>query len=80
MLHWIFSDVAKLWRGATVEGVDENKIEEYLQKQGIASMQDLSMKRPVTAQKRRKGGQKRKRGNVVSHNEHMADVLQDYSK
>lgn len=71
-------DVSKLWRAVTVEGVDENKIEEYLQRQGIASMQDLAMRRPVTAQKRKKGNKRRKA--VVAHNEHMADILQDYSK
>ena len=30
----------KLWRGVAVEGIDEKKVEEYLTKQGIASMQD----------------------------------------
>jgi len=29
----------------TVEGVDERKIEEYLQKQGITSMQDIEVKK-----------------------------------
>ena len=31
----------KLWRGVAVEGTDEAKIEEYLGKQGIATMQDI---------------------------------------
>ena len=37
-------ELQKLWRGCTVEGVDERKIEEYLQKHGIASMQDTGIK------------------------------------
>ena len=41
----ICSEIKKLWRTVTVEGVDERKIEEYLQKQGITSMQDIEVKR-----------------------------------
>ena len=34
-------DLRQLWRGCTVEGVDERKINEYLTKQGINSMKDI---------------------------------------
>lgn len=70
-------EIKKLWRSVTVEGVDERKIEEYLQKQGITSMQDIEVKR-ATSQKRRKTG-KRKNKNFKSHNDHLGDILQDYS-
>ena len=47
ILSW-FPDLQKLWRSATVEGVDETKIEEYLEKQGITSLQDMAMRKPVS--------------------------------
>lgn len=37
----------KLWRSVAVEGIDDNKIEEYLEKQGITSMQDQGIKKLV---------------------------------
>jgi transcription initiation factor TFIIE subunit beta len=56
--------------------VDESKIEEYLAKQGITSMQDQGIKKFVM--KRKKGGHKRKVNN--KDNQHMAGVLVDYSE
>ena len=43
-----FSDFQKLWRSATVDGVDEGKIEEHLKKQGITSMQDAGLRKVVS--------------------------------
>ena len=35
----------KLWRGVAVDGIDENKIEDHLEKQGITSMQDVGLRK-----------------------------------
>ena len=44
---WCVSELQKLWRGVAVDGMDEGKIEEYLRKQGITSMQDAGLKKVV---------------------------------
>ena len=62
----------------SVDGVDDAKIEEYLDKQGIRSMQDQGMKK-LSMPKRKKGQQKRK-NRAPKDNEHMKDVLEDYSE
>ena len=67
----------KQWRSVGVDGVDDAKIEEYLDKQGIRSMQDQGMKK--TFMKKKKGQGKRK-NRAPKDNEHMKDVLQDYSE
>jgi len=72
-------DISKLWRSATVEGVDETKIEEYLTRVGITSMQDMAGRAPV-AQKRKKGGKKKPMSQLKTNNAHMGDVLKDYSE
>ena len=69
----------KLWRGVTVDSLDEQKIEEYLEKHGITSMQELGVKKFNTVQKRKKPTIKKPRL-IKKHNEHMADILQDYSQ
>jgi len=70
-------EFVKLWRSVSVDGVDEAKIEEYLAKQGIASMQDQGIKRVIP--KRKKGvGARRK--TAPKDNQHMAGVLEDYSE
>uniref|UniRef100_T1HWQ6 Transcription initiation factor IIE subunit beta n=1 Tax=Rhodnius prolixus TaxID=13249 RepID=T1HWQ6_RHOPR len=43
----------KLWRSVAVESMDDQKIEEYLEKQGIRSMQDHGIKKPIQPQKRK---------------------------
>lgn len=71
----IDEEFKELWNSSTVESLDEGKIEEYLRKQGINSMQDMGnhkftpqrKKRPV-----RKGPRKFKK-----HNDHLTSVLQD---
>jgi len=68
----------KQWRSVSVDGVDDAKIEEYLDKQGIRSMQDQGMKK-MNFPKRKKGQGKRK-NRAPKDNEHMKDVLQDYSE
>lgn len=74
----IDEEFQKLWRGVSVEGQDERKIEEYLDKQGITSMQDVGLKKVTPVQKRRGGGNKKK--NFKKLNEHLDGVLEDYSE
>lgn len=48
IINLIFcSEFQKLWRSVAVDGLDDDKIEEYLQKQGITSMQDTGVKKVV---------------------------------
>jgi len=69
-------EFVKYWRGVAVDGIDEGKIEEYLNKHGITSMQDAPGKRLTGKDlKRKRGKQKAK----IVNNEHLKDVLEDYS-
>lgn len=68
----------KLWRSVPVDSMDEEKIEEYLKKQGISSMQETGPKKVLPVQKRKKQSGQRKR-QFKTHNNHLADVLEDYS-
>merc|ERR1712106_838479 len=74
----IDDEFIKQWRSVSVDGVDDAKIEEYLDKQGIRSMQDQGLKK-LNMPKRKKGGGKRK-NRAPKDNEHMKDILQDYSE
>lgn len=71
-------EFVKLWRSISVEGVADDKIEEYLEKHGIQSIQDLASKKMEPIQKRRKV-MRRQNKNFKAHNEHIKDILQDYS-
>jgi len=66
----------KQWRSISVDGVDDAKIEDYLDKQGIRSMQDQGLKK--LAMPKRKKGIKRKV--ATKDNLHMSSVLVDYSE
>lgn len=68
----------KLWRSVPVDSMDEEKIEEYLKKQGISSMQETGPKKVLPVQKRKKQSGQRKR-QFKTHNNHLAGVLEDYS-
>ncbi|XP_028832685.1 transcription initiation factor IIE subunit beta [Denticeps clupeoides] len=68
----------KLWRSIPVDSMDEEKIEEYLKKQGISSMQETGPKKMAPVQKRKKPGSQKGR-RFKTHNHHMAGVLEDYS-
>lgn len=72
----IDEEFQKLWRGVAVEGLDEMKIEEYLQKHGITSM-NLEMKKGNAVQKRKKPTSKKPRS-FKKLNNHMSDILEDY--
>ena len=74
----IDEEFIKQWRSVSVDGVDDAKIEEYLEKQGISSMRDNGPKK-FAMPKRKKVAAKRK-FRTPKDNEHMADVLQDYTE
>lgn len=67
----------KLWRSATVDAMDDAKIEEYLEKQGIRSMQDHGIRKPIMA-KRKKAALKKRQFKRPRDNEHLADILETY--
>ncbi|XP_050296879.1 general transcription factor IIE subunit 2 [Anthonomus grandis grandis] len=73
----IDEEFQKLWRSVAVDAMDDQKIEEYLDKQGIRSMQDHGPKKPV-AIKRKKAAQRKKVFKKPRDNEHLADVLETY--
>lgn len=65
----------QLWRNTSVDGLQDDNIEEYLNKQGIKSMQDTGPKvKPI----RKKMKKSRTRATKISDNEHMQHVLQNY--
>lgn len=70
-------DFQKLWRSVTVDAMDDAKIDEYLDKQGIRSMQDHGPKK-MLAPKRKKPQQKKRQFKKPRDNEHLADVLEVY--
>jgi transcription initiation factor TFIIE subunit beta len=70
-------DFQKLWRSVTVDAMDDTKIDEYLEKQGIRSMQDQGPKKPLVP-KRKKPQNKKKIFKKPRDNEHLADVLEVY--
>ncbi|XP_043310258.1 transcription initiation factor IIE subunit beta [Cervus canadensis] len=72
------AEFQKLWRSVTVDSMDEEKIEEYLKRQGISSMQDSGPKKVAPIQRRKKPASQKKR-RFKTHNEHLAGVLKDYS-
>lgn len=67
----------KLWRSVAVDAMDDAKIDEYLEKQGIKSMQDHGLKKPI-APKRKKVSNKKRQFKKPRDNEHLADVLETY--
>lgn len=79
-LHFqIEEDFRKLWRSVAVEGLDESKIEEYLTRNGISSMQEAGI-RKVSAVPRRKKGVGKRNNRFKKHNDHLEGVLKDYSE
>ncbi|XP_033737336.1 general transcription factor IIE subunit 2-like [Pecten maximus] len=75
--YTVDEEFRKLWRGVSVDGLDEKKIEEYLEKQGITSMQDTGLRKAAPIQKRKKGGGRK---TFKKLNEHLEGVLEDYSE
>ncbi|XP_046390334.1 transcription initiation factor IIE subunit beta [Ischnura elegans] len=75
---FVEDDFVKLWRAVAVESMDDQKIEEYLEKQGIRSMQEHGQKKAVVPLKRKKPNQRRNKNKKPRDNEHLADVLENY--
>lgn len=73
----IDEEFQKFWRAVTVDAMDDGKIDEYLEKQGIRSMQDHGIKKALIP-KRKKGQMKKKQFKRPRDNEHLADVLEIY--
>ncbi|KAJ4448894.1 hypothetical protein ANN_00285 [Periplaneta americana] len=67
----------KLWRSVVVASTDNLKIEEYLEKQGIRSMEDHGPKK-ATLHKGKKPNQRKKQLKKPRDNEHLADTLETY--
>uniref|UniRef100_A0A914C4J8 Transcription initiation factor IIE subunit beta n=1 Tax=Acrobeloides nanus TaxID=290746 RepID=A0A914C4J8_9BILA len=70
-------DFRHLWNQCTVSHLDENKIAEYLQKHGIASVKDLAPKRVMTGPLKRKAVKRRANQNL--QNQHIIEDLVDYN-
>lgn len=70
-------EFVKLWRSVTVDAMDDAKIDEYLEKQGIRTMQDHGPKK-VNPLKRKKASLKKRQFKKPRDNEHLADVLVTY--
>lgn len=70
-------DFQKLWRSVTVDAMDDAKIDDYLEKQGIRSMQDHGL-RKTPLPKRKKVNNKKRQFKKPRDNEHLADVLEVY--
>ena len=71
-------ELKKYWRDVAVEGLDELKIEEYLEKQGIASMKDAFANNMQNMQNGKKKPSARGR-QVKKHNDHMGTILNEYN-
>ncbi|XP_003744019.1 general transcription factor IIE subunit 2 [Galendromus occidentalis] len=69
----------KVLRSVATDGVDDAKIEEYLKKRGIHSMQDNGSKKVNPILKRKRAAPKKAR-QYKRHNEHLGDVLQEYNE
>lgn len=67
------------WRGVAVDGIDDNKIEEYLIQQGIRSMEGSSVK-VLPKHLKRKAGAKKRTFKKPRDNEHLKDILEDYDQ
>ncbi|CAG5081532.1 Similar to GTF2E2: General transcription factor IIE subunit 2 (Bos taurus) [Cotesia congregata] len=73
----IDEDFQKLWRSVPVDAIDDQKIDEHLEKQGIAKLSDHGLKKAPPI-KRKKAANKRKHLKKPRDNEHMADLLETY--
>lgn len=62
-----------------MDAMDDAKIDEYLEKQGIRSMQDHGLKK-LAPIKRKKPNNKKRQFKRPRDNEHLADVLENYDE
>jgi transcription initiation factor TFIIE subunit beta len=72
----IEEEIVNYWRDVAVDGLDENKIDEYLENKGIASMKDgleNKIQAPVGKKKPSQRGRQSKK-----HNDHLGSLLTEY--
>jgi len=72
----VAEEFKQMWRNVSVEGMHDDVIEEYLNKQGIKSMQDVS--RPFRPAHRSKKAKRRNMPTKLSDNDHLQHILKDY--
>ena len=70
-------DIVKYWRDVDVGGMDETKIDDYLGKQGIASMKDAFAASRMQVTGKKKNSNKGRQ--VKKHNDHLGSLLNDYN-
>jgi len=70
-------DITKMWNNVSVDGLDETKIAEYLERQGLSSMKDpnAAMAASIQPVKRKQSTKGRQ---IKKHNEHLGNVLNEY--
>ncbi|XP_032689887.1 general transcription factor IIE subunit 2-like [Odontomachus brunneus] len=73
----IDKEFQKLWKAVTVDAMDDQKIDQYLEKQGIRSMQDHRLKKPALF-KRKKPVNRWKQFKKPRDNEHLTGVLETH--
>lgn len=65
----------KMWRSVPVASIDEDKIQDYLEKQGITSVDDPGIRKIIQPAKKRRNNKKRR---FKTHNDHVSNLL-DYN-
>ncbi|OQV23290.1 General transcription factor IIE subunit 2 [Hypsibius exemplaris] len=70
-------DISKLWRSVSVDGMDAKKIADYLSKSGFSFIKNDQRPLGATKKRGRKGARDGKV--VLKNNDHVKDILQDYS-
>ena len=66
----------KLWRAVPINSMDDQKIDEYLEKEKIWLLQNNGLKKPAPI--KQKKHIRRKQFKKPRDNEHLADVLETY--
>lgn len=70
-------EIVKYWRDVAVDGLDEKKIEEYLENKGITSMKDgLESKSQTPIGGKKKASQRGRQSK--KHNDHLGSLLTEY--
>jgi transcription initiation factor TFIIE subunit beta len=67
-------DIVEHWRRVQIEGLDETKLEDYLEKNKITSMKGTVEKEKDDTSK----GKARKARVFKKHNQHLSGVLTEY--
>ncbi|CAF3476641.1 unnamed protein product [Rotaria socialis] len=73
----VHPDFTESWRKISVEGLDDKKIWEFLDKQGHYGLMKNTPRQSHLTNKPRRGG---RRPDTMKHNQHVAHKLEDYSE